>query len=106
MKLSMEDRDTVVTSINTYLSEMNSTQKDFFSFQWQQALKTANDLLDGTEDAAILEDAGDRDFDLSTVDPTQLTDLNEAVTDLLQSAGVTDEWKNQTDVDFFSYNTP
>lgn len=106
MKLSMEDRDKVVNTVSTYLSEMNGTQKDFFSFQWQQALKTANDLLDGTEDAAILEDAGDRDFDLSAVDTAQVTDLNQAITDLLQSAGVTDEWKNETDVDFFSYATP
>ena len=104
MKLSMEDQDKVLDAISTYLSEMNGTQKDFFSFQWQHALKTANDLLDGTEDAAILEDAGDRDFDLSAIDAAKVTDLNQAVTELLQSAGVTDEWKNQTDVDFFTYN--
>ena len=106
MKLSMEDQDKVLDTLSTYLSEMNSTQKDFFSFQWQHALSIANDLLDGTEDAAILDDAGDRDFDLSAVDTEKVTDLNQAVTDLLQSAGVTDAWKNQTDVDFFSYATP
>ena len=106
MKLSMEDRDTVLEAVRTYLSELNDTQKDFFSFQWQHALKMANGLLDGTEDAAILEDAGDGDFDLSAIDAAAITDLNNAVTALLQDAGVTDEWKNQTDVDFFTYNAP
>ena len=48
-------------------------QKDFFSFQWQQALSHANALLDGSEDSAILD-----------------------------GAGATDEWKNHTDVEPFN----
>ena len=52
---------------------MNATQKDFFSFQWQQALRQANALLDGSEDPAILD-----------------------------NAGVTDEWKNHTDLEPFN----
>lgn len=102
MKLAMDESGKASDTVSTYLSEMNDTQKDFFSFQWQQALTRANNLLNGTMDAAILESAGDPDFDLSTVDAAKLADLNETVTGLLQSAGVTDQWKNHTDVEFFA----
>lgn len=81
---------------------MDATQKDFFSFQWQQALKEAYTLLDGSKDAGILEDAGDGDFDLRAVDSDRVAALDEAVTKLLRDAGVTDEWKNHTDLEPFN----
>ena len=102
MKLAMDESGKASDTVSTYLSEMNDTQKDFFSFQWQQAMTRANNLLNGTMDAAILESAGDPDFDLNTVDAAKLADLNETVTGLLQSAGVTDQWKDHTDVEFFA----
>ncbi len=101
MKLTMDESDKVSDAVSTYLSEMNDTQKDYFSFQWQQAFTRANALLDGTMDAGILEDSGN-DLDLKTVDSEKLTVLNETVTGLLRSAGVSDQWKNQTDVEFFA----
>lgn len=101
MKLAMDESGKASDAVSTYLSEMNDTQKDYFSFQWQQALSKANALLDGTMDAGILEDSGN-DLDLQTVDTAKLTALNETVTQLLRSAGVTDQWKNQTDVEFFA----
>ena len=52
--------------------ERFAMQKGFFSFQWQQALRHTNALLDGSEDPAILD-----------------------------GAGVTDEWKNHTDLEPF-----
>ena len=73
MKLAMIDSGKVEEAVKTYLSGMNVTQKDFFSFQWQQALSHANALLDGSEDPAILD-----------------------------GAGVTDEWKNHTDLEPFN----
>ena len=72
MKLATIDRGKVEEAVKTYLDGMNATQKDFFSFQWQQALSHANALLDGSEDPAILD-----------------------------GAGVTDEWKNHTDLEPF-----
>ncbi len=102
MKLAMDESGKASDAVGTYLSEMNDTQKDYFSFQWQQALSRANALLDGTMDAGILEDSGN-DLDLQTVDSAKLTALNETVTELLRSAGVTDQWKNQTDVEFFAF---
>lgn len=103
MKLAMADGSKVEEAVKSYLAGMNETQKDYFSFQWQQAIKTALALLNGDEDAAILEDAGDADFDLTAVDSTKTADFNNAVIQLLSDAGVTNEWKNHTDVEPFLY---
>lgn len=103
MKLAMDESEKAEEAVKTYLDGMNETQKDYFSFQWQQAMKTVNALLDGSEDAAILEDAGDADFDLKTVDSAKVTALNDSVVKLLSDAGVTNEWKNHTDVEPFLY---
>ena len=92
-------------TVKAYLEGMNETQKDYFSFQWQQAVKTALALLNGDEDAAILEDAGDADFDLKAVDSAKTAEFNDAVIQLLSDAGVTNEWKNHTDVEPFLYAT-
>ena len=85
-----------------FRSGMNATQKDFFSFQRQQALSHANALLDGSEDPAILDDAGDDGFDLKAVSSDRVDALNKTVTKLLRDAGVTDEWKNHTDQEPFN----
>ena len=82
--------------------ERFAMQKDFFSFQWQQALRQANALLDGSEDPAILDDAGDAGFDLKAVSSAKVDALDKTVIKLLLGAGVTDEWKNQTDLEPFS----
>ena len=103
MKLAMADGSKAEEAVKSYLAGMNETQKDYFSFQWQQAAKTAFALLDGTEDAAILEDAGDADFDLKTVDSAKIAGFNDTVIGLLGDAGVTNEWKNHTDVEPFLY---
>ena len=103
MKLAMIDSGKAENAVKAYLAEMNATQKDFFSFQWQQAMKTALALLNGDEDAAILEDAGDADFDLKAVDSAKTAEFNDAVIQLLSDAGVTNEWKNHTDVEPFLY---
>ena len=101
MKLAMIDSGKAENAVKAYLAEMNATQKDFFSFQWQQALRQANALLDGSEDPAILDDAGDADFDLQAVSSAKVDALDKTVTKLLRDAGVTDEWKNHTDLEPF-----
>lgn len=103
MKLAMDESGKAEETVKSYLAGMNETQKDYFSFQWQQAMKTALALLNGDEDAAILEDAGDADFDLKAVDSTKTAEFNNAVIQLLSDAGVTNEWKNHTDVEPFLY---
>ena len=103
MRLAMDESGKAEDAVKTYLDGMNETQKDYFSFQWQQAMKTALALLNGDEDAAILEDAGDTDFDLTAVDSAKTADFNNAVIQLLSDAGVTNEWKNHTDVEPFLY---
>ena len=102
MKLAMNEGGKVEEAAKTYLAGMNATQKDFFSFQWQQALSHANALLDGSEDPAILDDAGDAGFDLKAVSSDRVDALDKTVTELLRDAGVTDEWKNHTDLEPFS----
>lgn len=105
MKLAMDESGKAQETVKAYLEGMNETQKDYFSFQWQQAMKTALALLNGYEDAAILEDAGDADFDLKAVDSKKVAEFNDAVIALLGDAGVTNEWKNHTDVEPFLYAT-
>ena len=73
MNLAMNESGKAEEAVKTYLDGMNATQKDFFSFQWQQVLSHANALLDGNEDPAILD-----------------------------GAGVTDEWRNHTDLEPFN----
>ena len=63
------------------------------------SLHQANALLDGGEDPAILGDAG---FDLKAVSSDRVDALNKTVTKLLRDAGVTDEWKNHTDLEPFN----
>ena len=102
MKRAMNESRKVEEAAKTYLAGMNATQKDFFSFQWQQALRQANALLDGSEDPAILDDAGDAGFDLQAVSSDGVDALDKTVTELLRDAGVTDEWKNHTDLEPFN----
>ena len=102
MKLAMDESGNAEETVKTYLEGMNDTQRDFFSFQWEHVQETANALMDGSLDAAVLEDAGDADFDLKAVDSEKVKTLIETVTNLLRDAGVTDEWKNYTDLEPFS----
>ena len=59
-------------------------------------------LLDGSEDPAILDDAGDAGFDLKAGSSAKVDALDKTVTELLRDAGVTDEWKNHTDLEPFN----
>lgn len=102
MKLAMNESGKVEEAAKTYLAGMNATQKDFFSFQWQQALRQANALLDGSEDPAILDNPGDAGFDLQVVSSNRVDALDKTVTKLLRDAGVTDEWRNHTDLEPFT----
>ena len=102
MNLAMNESGKVEEAAKTYLAGMNATQMDFFAFQWQQALRQANALLDGSEDPAILDDAGDAGFDLQAVSSDGVDALDKTVIKLLRDAGVTDEWKNHTDLEPFS----
>lgn len=102
MKLASDESDNVEEAVSDYLSQMNDTQRDFFSFQWRSALDTATALLDGSKDPAILQDAGDLEFDLNAVDPAAVDGLNETVRKLLDDAGVCDVWKEHADLEPFS----
>ena len=49
----------------------------------------------------MLDDAGDAGFDLQAVSSDRVDALNKTVTKLLRDAGVTDDWKNHTDLEPF-----
>ena len=66
------------------------------------SLHTANALLDGSEDPAILDNPGDAGFDLQVVSSNRVDALDKTVTELLRDAGVADEWKNHTDLEPFN----
>ena len=66
------------------------------------SLHQANALLDGSEDSAILDNPGDAGFDLQVVSSNRVDALDKTVTKLLRDAGVTDEWRNHTDLEPFN----
>ena len=74
MKLAMNESGKVEEAAKTYLAGMNATQKDFFSFQWQQAMKTA---LAETADAV-----GDTMALLRPATEKLLTSLESTIDDL------------------------
>lgn len=72
--------DVTKDALRGYFSGMNATQADFFSFQWQMAMKDA-----------LVSDA--------------IISLNQLVTDLLSEQGVTDLWKENLELEpFFEWS--
>ena len=52
MKLAMDESGKAQETVKAYLEGMNETQKDYFSFQWQQALRHTNALSVDSQKAA------------------------------------------------------
>jgi len=97
----MEDASEVLYH---YLREMNATQKDFFSFQWQMSLKKAGELLaDPAAYAGALSDCGCGDVDLISFTAAAVAALDAAVKQQLQENGVTDVWKTLTNQEPFNW---
>ena len=100
--LRLAGRDDLA-GVETYLDAMNPTQRDYFSFQWQQAMATARNMLADTDTySASLRDAGVEDFDFGSVNIDRLNALNSTMTGYLTSRGVTDAWKTHTNTEPFS----
>ena len=74
MKLAMDESGKAQETVKAYLEGMNETQKDYFSFQWQQAMKTA---LAETADAV-----GDTMALLRPATEKLLTSLESTIDDL------------------------
>lgn len=105
MELAMDENDDIEKTIKTYLAGMNNTQKDYFSFQWQQALTSANNALESGYININLNDLEQSlaDFDIKKIDRNKVDELNDTMTILLNDAGVTNEWKAHTDI--FPFDT-
>lgn len=92
-----------LSAVEAYLDGMNDTQRDYFSFQWQQAMATARNILSDTDTyTESLRDAGVEDVDLSLFNLDRLNALNTTVTGYLTSRGVTDAWKSHSTTEPFS----
>lgn len=104
MKLSEELLAGDTLAVEAYLDQMTPIQRDYFSFQWTMAFKTANEILtDPTANAPLLEDAGYGDFALEKISADHMNALEKRMTNLLTQRGVTDAWKGFTDVEPFHF---
>ena len=79
--LSLSEQEDVGTALRTYLEEMNATQLDYFSFQWQMIYPMTEKLPEA--------------------DAERLEILNDLARGILQELGVTDVWKSHTDLEPF-----
>ena len=103
--LQLTGKTDVETVLAEYLSGMNATQKDFFSFQWQMSVKKARDMLANPASyAGLLSDCGCGDVDLTAFTAEQLDATDKAVMTLLQDNGVTDVWKTAEQEPFLRWN--
>lgn len=76
------------------LAAMNTTQRDFFSFQWQMSVKKAKAMLaDPAAWQGALSDCGRGDVDPAAYTLQQVEALDQTVLEALRQRGVTDEWK-------------
>lgn len=102
--LKLTQAEDVDLALQEYLDGMDDTQRDYFSFQWQMTVKTAENLLAAPEEhAAELEESGHGDVDLSAFDTEKLKELDEMVISLLGDYGVEDGWQSHTDIEPFNF---
>lgn len=83
--LELSEKNGVGEKVYHYLYDMDATQKDYFSFQWQMSVKKAQNMLSDHNDAAKLEA------------------LNAEVLALLKSQGVEDVWQDNLDLEPFYF---
>ena len=101
--LDLSNTENAMDSLKAYLSSMTEIQKDFFSFQWENVYKSASSILADPENSkALLSDAGIEDFDASLYTAELLEKLYNDGLNLLNEEGITNEWKNFTDLEPFS----
>jgi len=102
--LQLSKMDNAAETLYHYLREMNATQKDYFSFQWQMSLANAKALLaDPAAAAGTLNDCGLTDVDLTSFTPAAVDTLDGAVKKQLRENGVTDVWKTLMDQEPFNW---
>lgn len=104
--LLLTGAEDVQTVLADYLAAMNTTQRDFFSFQWQMSAKKAKAMLAEPDTwKGLLSDCGRGDVDLGSFKPEQVDSLSESVLTLLREKGVADVWKEHTEEQPFAHWT-
>lgn len=85
-----------------YTDGMNALQLDFFSFQTDMAYRSAKAVFEDYENQKmLLSDAGVEDFNIEDYSEEKLDSLYVSIKEKLGSAGVSEEWKNHTDMEPF-----
>ena len=85
-----------------YLDGMTALQRDYFSFQWQMAVKGAEDILKNFDSyKELLSDAGYPDFSIEGMTTEGLELVKSQMSILLADRNVTDAWKGFTDLEPF-----
>lgn len=88
--------------LDEYLSGMSAIQKDFFSFQMEMAYAKAKEIFSDFEgQKPLLSDAGIEDLDINDYSEDELDSLYDMIKDKLKAEGVTDQWKEHTDMEPF-----
>lgn len=86
-----------------YLDGMNALQRDYFSFQWQMATKTAADILaDFDSYKELLSDAGFPEFSIKDMTAEGLELVKSQMNTLLADRNVTDVWKGFSSLEPFA----
>ena len=102
--LQLSKVEDAVAKISEYLGEMDATQRDYFSFQWQMCMNKASAILENPNSfAGVINDAGVGNIDLSVFNQAELAKLNTEVLDKLETFNVTDEWKNYLQMEPFVF---
>lgn len=101
--LQLTQKENWTDTVTAYMEEMSATQKDYFSFQWQMAVKQAKELLTMENVAELLEESGHGDVDLTPFTEEIVSSANEEMMTLLEEQGVRDQWKDHLDLEPFVY---
>ena len=86
--LKISGNSAVGEKVFHYLYDMDATQKDYFSFQWQMSVKKAKEIL------AAPQRYADALNGIENIDATKLDALNNEILQLLTGQGVADVWKD------------
>lgn len=93
LELSLQS-DGVDEALHSYVGALPPEEKSIFSQQWELIRSTAESLLNNENAAALLEDSGNGDVDLSKFSQNKLKNLNLSVQIALEEAVLVQESSN------------
>lgn len=101
--IMLSENEDAVNSIETFMSDMTDTQKDYFSFSWEMAAETADEIFEHPDRySSSLYDAGYQEFNISQHSEEQFDNFDDMVEKRFEAMGITEEWENHEDIFPFS----